>query len=169
MLQPEGKPTAREVAQGFLISLASENPLTDLEKSLIEKHGIDENKYRWEARYLEVAATEYAFYSLRKGKLADRVAAVRREFWKLWQEFSSKDDESAFVVGQCRERLKTYAPAMDKDAQGGFGSTVSTEFAHQFGAISQEALLWLSSAATVIFNGAFYSTTEMLAKTDIKL
>ena len=169
MLQPEGKPTAREVAQGFLINLASENPLTDLEKSLIEKHSIDENKYRWEARYLEVAATEYAFYSLREGKLADRVAAVRREFWKLWQEFSSKGDESAFVVGQCRERLKAYAPAMDKDAQGGFGSTVSTEFAHQFGAISQEALLWLSSAATAIFNGAFYSTTEMLAKTDIKL
>jgi len=64
MLRPQGKPTAREMAQGFLVSLESETPLTDLEKPLIEKHRIDENKYRWEARYLEVAATEYAFYSL---------------------------------------------------------------------------------------------------------
>src|SRR5713226_9529329 len=122
MLQPEGKPTAREVAQGFLISIASENPLTDLENSLIEKHGIDENKYRWEARYLEVAATEYAFYFLREGKFADRAAAVRREYWKFWEELSTKGGESAFIASQCLARLETYAPAMDRDVQGNFGS-----------------------------------------------
>jgi len=157
------------MAQGFLVSLESETPLTDLEKSLIEKHRIDENKYRWEARYLEVAATEYAFYSLREGKFADRVAAVRQEYWKFWQELSSKGGESAFIVGQCRARLKTYAPAMDKDAQGGIGLAISTEFAHQFEPIPDAALPALLAAGTAIFDGAFYSVTEMLAKTDVKL
>ena len=51
MLRPKGRPSAKEVAQGFLISLASEEELIDIEKALIEKYGIDENKYRWEARY----------------------------------------------------------------------------------------------------------------------
>lgn len=169
MLKPEGRPTAREVAQGFLISLEAENPLTDLENALIEKYGIDENKYRWEARYLEVAATDYAFYSLREGKFSDRVAAVRREYWKLWQDLSSKGGESAFIVSQCRARLKIYAPAMDKDAQGGIGVAVSTEFAHQFDSIPEGALPSLVAAGAIVFDGAFYSITEMLANTDIKL
>lgn len=169
MLRPQGKPTAREMAQGFLISLESENPLTDLEKSLIEKYGIDENKLRWESRYLEVAATDYAFYSLREGKFADRVAAVRQEYWKFWQELSSKGGESAFIVNQCRARLKAYAPAMDKDAQGGIGLAVSTEFAHQFAPIPDGALPSILAAGTAIFDGAFHSVAEMLAKTEIKL
>lgn len=169
MLRPKGKPTAREVAQGFLISLESKNPLLDFEKVLIEKNGIDENKYRWEARYLEVAATEYAFYSLRESKFADRVAAVRREYWKFWQDLSSKGGESAFIVNQCRARLATYAPAMDKHAQGGVNLAIATEFAHQFDPVPEETTLLLLTAGTAIFNGALYSITEMLAKTDIEL
>lgn len=169
MPPPKAKPTAREMAQGFLMSLETENSLTELERSLIDKHGIDENKYRWETRYLEVAATEYAFYALREGKLGDRVAAVRHEYWRFWQELASMGGESAFIVNQCRARLNVYAQALDKDTRADVGLAVSTQFAHQFDPIPYGALPALLTAGGAVFDGAFQSVTEMLAQTDIEL
>ncbi len=165
----KGRPTAKEVAQGFFISLASDKELIDAEKTLILDHGIDENKYRWETRYLSVAATEYAFYSLREGKFSARARAVREEYWTLWKEFQSKDEESAFVVAQCRARLELYAPAIDKDASGAWGAFAAHEFARQFGSVSDMVLLLLENAGIAVFDGTLYAVTEMLGKLDVEI
>jgi len=165
----KGRPTAKEVAQGFFISLASDKELIDVEKTLIRDHGIDENKYRWETRYLSVAATEYAFYSLREGKFSARARAVRQEYWTLWKEFQTKDKESAFVVAQCQARLKLYAPAIDRDATEAWGGFAAGEFARQFGSVSDIVLLQLQMAGLLVFDGTFYAVTEMLGTLDVEI